>query len=145
MPVNLSSAIEALVPRLVNDKSVVLDVPSNISVLADRLLLDRAISNVLRNSVRYAGASGQIKVVAVQEGTEVILTIADNGPGVSEEALKHLGQPFYRPEASRNRASGGYGLGLAIVKSCMEACQGSMAIRNCQPLGLHVELRLKSS
>jgi two-component system sensor histidine kinase CpxA len=145
VPVNLSSAIEALVPRLVNDKSVVLDVPSNISVLADRLLLDRAISNVLRNSVRYAGASGQIKVVAVQEGTEVILTIADNGPGVSEEALKHLGQPFYRPEASRNRASGGYGLGLAIVKSCMEACQGSMAIRNCQPLGLHVELRLKSS
>jgi two-component system, OmpR family, sensor histidine kinase CpxA len=143
--INLQSLIEGLVPRLVNNKNVLLDLPPDMTVLADRHLLDRAISNVLRNSVRYAGQSGQIKVTAIRDGSQVVLTIADNGPGVSEEALKHLGQPFYRPEASRNRASGGFGLGLAIVKSCIEACQGSFALRNCSSGGLAVELRLKAA
>jgi two-component system sensor histidine kinase CpxA len=128
---------------LIDNNNVLIDLPSDIAVLADPLLLDRAISNILRNCVRYAGQFGPIKAKAVCEGSQVVLTIIDNGPGVSEEALKHLAQPFYRPEPSRNRSSGGFGLGLAIVKSCIEACQGSLAVRNNEPRGLAVELRLK--
>jgi two-component system sensor histidine kinase CpxA len=143
--VNLKAILEGLIPRLVNANNIVLEIPEQLSVLGDRLLLDRAISNVLRNSVRYAGPNGQIKVSAIAEGGEIVVTIVDNGPGVSEAALKHLGQPFYRPESSRNRASGGFGLGLAIVKSCVEACQGSFALRNAAGGGLAVELRLKAA
>ncbi len=140
---NLKTIVESLVPRLVNANNILIELPQDLNVLGDRLLLDRAISNLLRNSVRYAGPIGQIKVSATVDGEQAVLIIADNGPGVSEASLKHLGQPFYRPEASRNRSSGGFGLGLAIVKSCVQACQGSFALRNGADGGLAVELRLK--
>jgi two-component system sensor histidine kinase CpxA len=142
---NLKAVIDGLIPRLVNANNIVLEIPEDLTVLGDRLLLDRAISNVLRNSVRYAGPNGQIKVSAATEAGQIVITIVDNGPGVSEASLKHLGQPFYRPESSRNRASGGFGLGLAIVKSCVEACQGSFALRNAVGGGLAVELKLKAA
>jgi two-component system sensor histidine kinase CpxA len=114
-------------------------------VKADPLLLERAISNVLRNSIRYAGHAGPIDATAHAEGPWVSLTIKDCGPGVKEDMLKNLAEPFFRPEPSRNRDSGGVGLGLAIVKSCIEACQGSFTVRNGQERGLEVVLKLKGS
>jgi len=143
--INLKSLIEALVPRVSENKVIDVDLPADLVALGDRLLLERAVSNVLRNSVRYAGDAGPIKVSASADGPLVILTISDSGPGVSEEALKHLAEPFYRPEPSRNRSSGGFGLGLAIVKSCVEACQGKLVVRNGDAGGLHVEIQLQAA
>jgi len=143
--INLKGLVESLVPRVSENKIVDIDLPAEITVKADKLLLDRAISNVLRNSVRYAGDAGPIKVRAVAEGPTVTLSIGDSGPGVSEEALKHLAEPFYRPEPSRNRSLGGFGLGLAIVKSCVEACQGKLIVRNGEAGGLHVEIQLQAA
>jgi two-component system sensor histidine kinase CpxA len=54
-----------------------------------------------------------------------------------------LFDPFFRPEAARTRESGGAGLGLAIVKSCVEACGGTVSVRNVTPHGLQVDLRLQ--
>jgi len=59
--------------------------------------------------------------------------------------LHRLFDPFFRPEAARTRERGGAGLGLAIVKSCIEACGGSVAVRNLVPRGFCVELRLPSA
>jgi two-component system sensor histidine kinase CpxA len=67
----------------------------------------------------------------------------DRGPGVPAEALKHLAEPFFRPEKSRSRDTGGVGLGLAIVKSCVEACGGTLQVRNREGGGLEVEVTLK--
>lgn len=144
--INLKETIETLVPKFASPYSVTINVPAEVNVMADQLLLDRAIGNVLRNSVRYAGPEGKIVISAMtttdSNGNTVNLSISDDGPGVSEEALKYMGQPFYRPEASRNRASGGFGLGLTIVKSCTEACGGELTLRNIQPHGLTVEMQL---
>ena len=60
----------------------------------------------------------------------VTLTVADNGPGLSEEALDHVTDRFYREEASRVRASGGSGLGLAISKTLTELHGGTLAVAN---------------
>lgn len=141
--VNLKNVIDSLVPRLTAGDKIAVELSTDVSVLADRLLLDRAISNVLRNGIRYAGDFGPITIKATRENELVVLSIIDHGPGVNEDALKHLGEPFYRPESSRNRSSGGFGLGLAIVKSCVEACQGTVTLCNTKPAGLTVELRLK--
>ena len=143
--VNLLSVIEPLVNKLSIDKQTSINVSADSCVLADKLLLERSISNILRNSVRYGGA-GTIVIDCNSSGETVDLTITDSGPGVPEEALAHLGEPFFRPEASRNRSSGGFGLGLAIVKSCIEACDGIIVIANREgpQSGLRIKISLKA-
>ncbi len=119
------------------------NVDAALSVLADPDLLARAIGNVLRNAIRYAGESGPIALGSTTRGAHVFLAITDSGPGVAPETLHRLFDPFYRPETARTREGGGAGLGLAIVKSCVEACGGSVTVKNAQPSGLEVTMTLR--
>jgi len=119
------------------------EVAAGLAVQADPELLGRAIGNLLRNALRYAGHAGPVVLRAVAEGDLVSVTIADVGPGVPPEALPKLGEPFFRPDAARTREEGGTGLGLAIVRTCAEACRGTVAFRNRQPAGLEAELTLR--
>jgi two-component system sensor histidine kinase CpxA len=141
---------------------VIVDVPGSLVVLAEPDLLGRALGNVIRNALRYAPPasadsenysyrpavqsdgrpSGPITVAARDRGDRVLLTVTDCGPGVPEEALHRLFDPFFRPESARTRETGGAGLGLAIVKSCVEACGGTVHVRNVKPSGLQVEFEL---
>jgi two-component system sensor histidine kinase CpxA len=118
-------------------------VDEGLQAQADPELLFRAISNVVRNSIRYAGAAGPIEISAKTDRQSVTIIVADHGPGVPEKDLEAIFEPFYRLEAARERATGGVGLGLAIVKSAVEACQGTVVCRNRRPSGLEVELRFK--
>lgn len=113
-----------------------------ISVWAVEGLLRRALSNVLRNAVRYAGDQGPIEIRAQMEGDKVLVAISDRGPGVPEASIGRLFEPFYRPEAVRNRKSGGVGLGLAIVKTCVQACGGTVHAENLRPNGFSITMAL---
>jgi two-component system sensor histidine kinase CpxA len=117
-------------------------IPEDLWVSADPDLLCRAIANVLRNAVKYAGAAGPIEADAERRDAEVVLTISDHGPGVPKEALGQLFDPFYRVDVSRARETGGTGLGLAIVKTCVESCGGRVSCENRQPRGLSVAITL---
>ena len=143
-PVDLKAVLEAVICKHSCDKLVALDVPAAQKVLGDPLLLDRAFGNIIRNALRYAGEDGPIQISCASEGQEVMVTVTDCGPGVPPESLKLLGQPFFRPEASRSRSSGGVGLGLAIVKTCVESCGGTVKVKNRQPRGLQVEVTLRA-
>lgn len=112
-------------------------------VLGEAELLARALGNILRNAIRHAGAAGPIEIRARSTKAGVELSIADSGPGVPPESLPLLCDPFYRPEESRTRESGGAGLGLAIAKTCVEACQGKISLQNRQPTGLEVVVTLR--
>jgi two-component system sensor histidine kinase CpxA len=117
-----------------------------LAVMANDGLLLRALSNLLRNAVRYAGAAGPIAITARRAGERVEIAVADCGPGLPERELENVFAPFYRPDPeatpSRTRETGGAGLGLAIVRTCMEACGGTVECRNRKPHGLEVVLRL---
>jgi len=143
-PINLSKLLTAVTLKTASEQIVKLDIEKDLSVLGDQMLLERAFGNVFRNAVRYASADGDIKVKALRTGKEVSIITSDNGPGVPPSALEHLTEPFFRPEPSRSRSSGGTGLGLAIVQTCIESCNGSLSIRNRQPRGLEVEIRLEA-
>ena len=119
-------------------------VPPDLLVKAEPDLLCRALSNVLRNAVKYAGDAGPIEAEAQRVGGDVILTLSDHGPGVPEAALAQLFDPFYRVDVSRARETGGSGLGLAIVKTCVESCGGRVTCRNREPHGLSVVITLAS-
>ena len=120
-------------------------VADDISVWAVDSLLRRAISNILRNAVRYASSEGIIEITAQREGDKVLIVVRDQGPGVPEGAIGRLFEPFYRPEAVRNRKNGGVGLGLAIVKTCVQACGGTVHAENLRPRGFSITMRLFAS
>jgi two-component system sensor histidine kinase CpxA len=120
-------------------------VPEGLRAAADRALLQRAISNLIRNACRYAGNSGPIQIGARLERNEIVVAVADSGPGVPEEHLLRIFDAFYRVDSSRTRETGGVGLGLTIVKTCVESCGGTVIARNCVPHGLEVEIRLPSA
>jgi len=138
--VNVADAVTRAVSRE-SQSGVTFDVrvPANLTVNADPLLLDRAIANLLRNAVKYAGGAGPVEIVA-SSGTSTVIAVSDSGPGVASESIERLFDPFFREDVARNRKTGGVGLGLAIVRSAIEACGGSVSCRNRQPHGLEVRL-----
>ena len=143
-PVNLAATVRrVLESETTQNNQVQVQIPDSLSVLAQPELLARALSNLLRNAVRYAGQAGPIAVSALRRDDAVVVTVADQGPGVPEAALEQIFDPFFRAEASRSRDTGGVGLGLAIVKTCVEACQGTVSARNRAPQGLEVQIVLK--
>jgi two-component system, OmpR family, sensor histidine kinase CpxA len=120
-------------------------ITKDVTVLANPDHLFRALSNLVRNALRYAGNAGPISVTARTEGQETVITVADHGPGLPDNALEDVFAPFFRLERSRGRDAGGTGLGLAIVKACIEACKGTVRAHNRQPSGLEVEIRLRTA
>lgn len=144
--VNLHSLVQQVVAReAAQHPDLRNEVTGELTVLAQPELLARAVGNVIRNAVRYAGPQVPIVVRAQPANEQVRLCIADGGPGVPEEALSQLFDPFYRLEADRARNTGGSGLGLAIVKTCIEACQGTVSARNRAPNGLEIVMALQAA
>lgn len=122
---------------------VELAVPEGLRALADESLLERALANLIRNAMRYAGGS-RVEVSAGSSAEGVRILVSDSGPGIPGESLARIFDPFFRPDASRSRETGGAGLGLAIVKNCVEMCGGSVSCRNRETGGLEVALRLQA-
>lgn len=139
----LLPVLETAVRREAAEAAVQVRVASQLHVTASAELLTRAIANLLRNALKYAGYAGPITVTAAENSGQVEIIVEDCGPGVAEEHLDRIFEPFYRPELSRESGSGGVGLGLAIVKTCVESCGGSVAASNRQPTGFAVRIALK--
>jgi two-component system sensor histidine kinase CpxA len=138
-------ALRALVERAVQveEGNLAIDVDPSVRVLGDETLLFRAVSNLVRNAIRYGAEP--IEVAAKRAGEHVLLTVADRGPGVPAEALEAIFRPFSRLDAARDRKKGGTGLGLAIVRSCVEACGGSVHAENRPGGGLLLVVTLVSA
>jgi CheY-like chemotaxis protein len=83
-------------------------------------------SNVLTNAAKYTPTGGEIEVTVVRDAAHVVVTIRDNGPGISADVLPHVFEPFVQGERSLDRREGGLGLGLPIVKSLVELHHGTI-------------------
>jgi two-component system sensor histidine kinase CpxA len=144
--VNVAAVAQRVATReSLTGAAIEVNVPAELTVTANEAYLQRSISNVLRNAVRYAAQAGPIAVTAARTGKDVAISITDAGPGLPESELEEVFAPFYRPESARTRETGGVGLGLAIVKSCIEACGGTVGCRNRKPAGLEVWMRLPAA
>jgi two-component system phosphate regulon sensor histidine kinase PhoR len=89
--------------------------------------LRQIIRNLLENALRYSPPGGTIRLRTGIIGDEIVLDVADSGPGIAREHLPRIFERFYRADASRSREEGGTGLGLAIVKHLVEAHGGRVA------------------
>lgn len=110
-------------------------------VLACPHSLRRCISNLLDNAIKY-GKSAHVTIK--QENSKVVVSIIDGGPGIPEDQLEVVFQPFKRLEDSRSRHSGGTGLGLTIARIIAEKHRGSIKLRNMDTaeLGLIATIEL---
>jgi two-component system, OmpR family, sensor histidine kinase CpxA len=140
--IELGPLVDDVLARENAFERIMTQIPAGLQVRVDASLLARALGNLVRNALRYAGDAGAITITAGHDDARVIVTIDDEGPGVSAEALDRLGEPFYRPEAARTRETGGVGLGLTIVRTSIAACGGEVRFSNRTPKGFRAELRL---
>ena len=99
----------------------------------------RALTNLIDNAVKY-GTSARLGLTA--DTTAAIISIDDNGPGIPESEQKHVFEPFYRIEGSRNSETGGVGLGLSIAQSIIQGHGGQISLTNRPEGGLRVTIRL---
>ena len=90
-----------------------------------RILL--LLKNLVSNALRYSGEeSGPIEIDLADAGEDLVITVADHGPGFSPEQAAHIGEPFFRADPSRTRGTGGTGLGLYLAKMVAEAHGGTL-------------------
>jgi two-component system sensor histidine kinase CpxA len=141
-PVNVREVLERALHREGDRARVEIQCDEQIRARANPDLLQRAVANLLRNAIRYAGHAGPIRIQAGQNAAEIEIAITDSGPGIPPEALPKIFDPFYRVDQSRTRDTGGVGLGLTIAKTCVEACGGTITVENIEPTGLRATIVL---
>ncbi len=142
--------LDALVEEVVEDCrveaeargcTIALADSGQLEVWGDRELLRRAIENVVRNSIRYAPPESAVDVHMERVKDTARISVRDHGPGVPDEVLQKIFQPFFRVDDSRDSSTGGSGLGLAIAKRAVGVHHGDVWAENAQP-GLQVCIEL---
>lgn len=116
--------------------------PDTLPLFGNAEMLRHAVENVLRNALRYTPDDGKIAVRLTSEHGVCRLCVEDNGPGVPDSALRQIFRPFFRVDASRQRASGGAGMGLSISESAVRAHHGRIWAENRKEGGLMVVMEL---
>ncbi len=106
------------------------DLTADLKVKGDRSLLSKAVGNLLSNAAYYSPEGESIKISSYASDGHPTLVIENTGAHISNEALPHLFEAFYREEQSRNRRTGGSGLGLYLVRMIMERCGAECRIEN---------------
>lgn len=111
-------------------------------LLVQPYALRRVLGNLIDNAIKFSG-SAEVRIESTQE-QRIYITVLDRGPGIPDELLSAVFQPFYRVETSGNGRAGGTGLGLAIAKQLAEAMNANLMLRNRDGGGLEACLTLNS-
>ena len=139
-PVDLAAMAESLADDFTAaGGTVTLQESESLRVVARPRALRRAFANLIDNALKYGGCA-DISLSAANG--ELLIAIADDGPGLPEGELERVFEPFYRIETSRNRSTGGVGLGLAIVRQIADSHGGTVSLENRAEGGLRAVLRL---
>ncbi|HET7525806.1 MAG TPA: HAMP domain-containing sensor histidine kinase [Burkholderiaceae bacterium] len=118
------------------DATLTLELDASIGpVQADPMRLKLLLRNLIDNAVRHSAGAAQPPVVSLQRAPDgrVALAVRDFGPGVSDEQLQRLAEPFYRTDSARTRAAGGVGLGLYLCRLVAQAHGGELRLRRAEP------------
>lgn len=137
--------LSALVDSAIEDfrdvgAPVELDDGERVVVKGQTTLLKRAARNLIDNAVRHGGGA---KVRVRTEGGEAIVEVDDDGPGILEDQIEAMFEPFARLDVSRNREVGGSGLGLALARAIVRDHGGELTLANREGGGLRATIRLR--
>lgn len=109
---------------------------------ADEQRLTQLFKNLMENTLRYTDANGIVKLNVTSNKKEVLISLQDSTPGVSEAELPKIFERLYRVESSRNRATGGAGLGLPLCQTIVQAHGGKIHAQHSALGGVHIDIVL---
>ena len=132
-------------PLASNKGSVLLVDSAPGTITGSRELLRRALFNLVENAVKYGPKGGQVRLCAELDGTDMVITVADQGPGIPPELRERVFEPFFRVDTASSRELGGTGLGLALVRAIAEVHGGSVWVEEHQAGGNRFVLRLPAA
>jgi heavy metal sensor kinase len=110
------------------NQRVAVDIADDATVTADRLVLREGVTNILDNAMKYSPAGSAIDIRVTAARDQVVVAVADQGPGIPAEHRERIFDRFFRLDEGRSRDSGGSGLGLAIAKWSVEANGGHITV-----------------
>lgn len=150
-PVNLAALVrrvgESLMPVAQRKRhTLTIDLPGGLpETIGNADYLERAVTNLIDNAIKYTPEGGQVSVRAWQDPTDdVVIEVTDNGIGIPTGELPRIFERFYRVDRSRSRELGGTGLGLSIVKHVAQTHGGSVEVESTPGKGSTFRLRLPS-
>nr|WP_239540941.1 ATP-binding protein [Pullulanibacillus pueri] len=112
-------------------------------VLGDPTRLKQMFVNIINNAIAYSPEGSHIKVLVMEQASEVLFRVSDNGIGIEKSEIPRVFERFYRVDKARSRNSGGTGLGLAIVKHLTEAHEGRIEVESEPGQGTTFNIFLK--
>ena len=124
-----------------SNKRITLEADAGVEVRGYANALRSGIENVLRNAMQHSRDGGSVDVRIHKDGPQAVITVADQGGGVSDDELEKIFEPFYRAAQPQAESREGSGLGLAIAARAIEMNSGSVTASN-EAGGLSVEIRL---
>jgi PAS domain S-box-containing protein len=126
------NAVEATRPLFQQRKQVlhVSQVAARLPLEADPLRLEQVIVNLLNNAAKYSEPGGHIWLTTEREGKQALLTVRDNGIGMTPETLSSIFHLYAQDSAARRRSEGGLGIGLALVDALVKLHQGNVSARS---------------
>jgi two-component system sensor histidine kinase CpxA len=148
---SLNTLVQELLPDVQyeaegRDLRIVTSTPRDFVVSGDSEMLRHAVENIVRNAIRYSPAGGTVEIDIDTEERDgrpgAVLRVSDTGPGVAEEKLDLILNPFYRAGDSRRGSTSGFGIGLAIADRAAHLHAGHIVARNRTGGGLVVEMSL---
>ena len=123
--------------------TISMDAPDTIMLRADQDKIERICYNLLSNALKYTSEGGEISLMAKEEGGRVMISVADNGCGISSDELPYIFDRFYQAK----NAGRGTGIGLAIVKAFTELHHGEVSATSIEGKGstftIHIPVRQK--
>ncbi|WP_240418532.1 sensor histidine kinase [Paenibacillus periandrae] len=114
------------------------------TLLCDADLMHVLLVNLMDNAMKACGSNGSIKLVADMENEHKVISVQDNGRGMTEEHLVHITEAFYRVDSSRSRSDGGAGLGLTLCKQIAVHHEAELSFASVQGLGTTAKLTFTS-
>jgi two-component system sensor histidine kinase CpxA len=152
--INLTSLVQELMPDVQYEAggrqcSIITTTNSDSTVTGDAEMLRRALENIVRNAIRYSPAGGTVEITIDREERagrlDAVLRVSDSGPGVADDKLDLILNPFYRAADMRRTSSSGFGIGLAIANRAARLHSGQIIAKNRAGGGLVVEMLIPLS
>lgn len=151
----LNPEIEDIVPNFIDDifenynmiaedsgKTFIGKNQTNRTFKSDKTLLKQLMTILFDNAIKYTGDDGEIIFTVKTTDKQLILQVADNGPGIANEDKKKIFDRFYRVDKARTRQSGGFGLGLSLAQQIVHSLKGTVVVKDNTPKGTIFELKL---
>ena len=136
-----------LVRMLIESKEIDLstDIPEGLCAYADRNMTATVLRNLLTNAIKFTHPQGRIQITARREGESLIVSVTDNGVGMSAEKLRHLFEPGHEQSTRGTRGETGSGLGLTVCKHFVERNGGRLTARSEESQGTTFTFTLKAA